>query len=47
MAKRQKDKQRCTQHYTETKYGATRTSLRTGGELMCSGRESSSSSTCV
>jgi hypothetical protein len=33
---RQKDKQLSTNHYTENR--ATRTPLKTGGELMCSGR---------
>jgi hypothetical protein len=40
----QKDKQRSTKHTHETKDRVTRTPLKTGGELMCSGRESSSSS---
>jgi hypothetical protein len=33
--KGQKDKQRSTKLTHKTKYGVTRTSLRTGGELMC------------
>jgi hypothetical protein len=41
----QKDKQRSTNHTYKTKYRVTRTPRKTGGELMCSGRESSSCST--
>ena len=41
----QKDKQRSTKHTHKTKDGVTRTPLKTGGELMCSGRVSSSCST--
>ena len=41
----QKDKQRSTKHTYKTKYRVTRTPLKTGGELRCSGRESSSCST--
>ena len=41
----QKDKQRSTKHTYKTKDRATRTPLKTGGELMCSGRVSSSCST--
>ena len=41
-----KDKQRSTKHYTETKEWATQTPMKTGGELRCSGRVSSSCSTC-
>jgi len=41
----QKDKQRSTKHTHETKDRVTRTPLKTGGELMCSGRVSSSCST--
>ena len=33
--KGQKDKQRSTKLTHKTKYGVARTSLRTGGELMC------------
>jgi hypothetical protein len=36
--KRQKDKQRSTKHTYKTNDGVTRTPLRTGGELRCSGR---------
>ena len=45
MAKRnkvQKDKQRSTKHTYKTKDRVTRTPLKTGGELRCSGRLSSS-----
>jgi len=41
----QKDKQRSTKHTHKTKDRVTRTSLKTGGELRCSGRVSSSCST--
>ena len=41
----QKDKQRSTKHTYKTKYRVTRTPLKTGGELRCSGRVSSSCST--
>ena len=41
----QKDKQRSTKHTYKTKDRVTRTPLKTGGELMCSGRVSSSCST--
>ena len=41
----QKDKQRSTKHTYKTKDGVTQTPLKTGGELMCSGRVSSSFST--
>ena len=41
----QKDKQRSTTHTYKTKDRVTRTQLKTGGELMCSGRVSSSCST--
>ena len=41
-----KDKQRSTKHTYKTKDRATRTPLKTGGELMCSGSVSSSCSTC-
>ena len=49
MAKRkvQKDKQRSTKHTYKTKDPVTRTPVKTGGELMCSGRVSSSCSTSV
>ena len=40
----QKNKQRCTNTY-KTKDRVTRTPLKTGGELMCSGRMSCSCST--
>jgi hypothetical protein len=40
-----KDKQRSTQHTYKTKDWVTRTPLQTGGELICSGRVSSSCST--
>ena len=40
-----KDKQRSTKHTHKTKDGVTRTPLKTGGELRCSGRVSSSCST--
>jgi len=47
MAKRkvQKDKQRSTKHTYQTKDRVTRIPLKTGGELRCSGRVSSSCST--
>ena len=48
MAKRKStkgQKQRSTKHTYKTKYRVTRTPLKTGGELMCSGRVSSSYST--
>ena len=35
------DKQWCTKHYTETKDLATRTLIKTEGDLSCSGRVSS------
>ena len=41
----QKDKQRLTKHTYKTKDRVTRTPLKTGGELRCSGRISSSCST--
>jgi len=41
----QKDKQRTTKNTHKTKYGATPTLLKTGDELRCSGRGSSSCST--
>ena len=41
----QKDKQRSTKHTHKTKDQVTRISLKTGGELRCSGRVSSSCST--
>jgi hypothetical protein len=41
----QKDKQRSTKHTHKTKDRLTRTPLKTGGELRCSGRGSSSCST--
>jgi hypothetical protein len=41
----QKDKQRSTKHTYKTKDRVTRTPLKTGGELMCSGRVNSSCST--
>jgi hypothetical protein len=41
----QKDKQRSTKHTYKTKERVTRTPLKTGGELRCSGRVSSSCST--
>jgi hypothetical protein len=40
-----KDKQRSTKHTCKTKDRETRTPLKIGGELMCSGRVSSSCST--
>jgi hypothetical protein len=43
--KAKKDKQRSTKHTHKTKYRVTRTPLKTGGELRCSGRVSSSCST--
>ena len=43
--KRQKDKQRSTKHTHKTKDRVTRTSLKTDGELRCSGKVSSSCST--
>ena len=46
MAKRKKDKQRSTKHIYTTKDRVTRTQLKPGGELRCSGRVSSSFSTC-
>jgi hypothetical protein len=41
----QKDKQRTTKHTHKTKDRVTQTPLKTGGELRCSGRVSSSCST--
>ena len=41
----QKDKQRSTKHTYKTKDRVTRNPPKTGGELRCSGRVSSSSST--
>ena len=41
----QKDKQRSTKHRYKTKDRVTRTPLKTGSELRCSGRVSSSCST--
>jgi len=41
----QKDKQQSTKHTYKTKDRATRTPLKNGGELMCSGRVSSFCST--
>jgi hypothetical protein len=41
----QTDKQRSTKHTYKTKYRVTRTPLKTGGELRCSGRVSRSCST--
>ena len=43
--KAQKDKQRSTKHTYKTKDRVTRTPLKTGGELRCSGMVSSSCST--
>jgi hypothetical protein len=43
--KLQKDKQRSTKHTYKTKDRVTRTPLKTGGELRCSGKVSSSCST--
>jgi len=43
--KGQKDKQRSTKHTYKTKDRVTRTPLKTGAELRCSGRVSSSCST--
>jgi hypothetical protein len=40
-----KEKQRLTKHTHKTKYQVTLTSLKTGGELRCCGRVSSSCST--
>ena len=45
--KGQKDKQRSTKHTYKTKDRVTRTPLKTGGELRCSGRVSSSCSICA
>ena len=47
MAKKkvQKDKQRSTKYTHKTKDRVKRTPLKTGGELMCSGRVGSSCST--
>ena len=41
----QKDKQRSTNYAYKTKDRVTRTPLKTGGKLMCSGRVGSSCST--
>ena len=43
--KGQKDNQRSTKHTYKTKDRVTRTALKTGGELRCSGRVGSSCST--
>ncbi len=40
------DKQRSTKHTNKTKDRVTRTPLKIGDELMCSGRVSSYCSTC-
>ena len=45
MAKRKSTKGRFTKHTHKTKDRVTRTSLKTRGELMCSGRVRSSCST--
>jgi hypothetical protein len=45
IEKVQKDKQRSTRHTYKTKDRVTRTPLKTGGELRCSGRVGSSCST--
>ena len=42
MVKKKKYKQRSTKHTHKTKDPVTRTPLKTGGELRCSGRVSSS-----
>jgi hypothetical protein len=44
--KLQKDKQRSIKHTHKTKDRVTRTPLKTGGELRCSGRVCSSCSIC-
>jgi ferredoxin len=50
MAKRksikEKDKQRSTKHIYKNNDRVTRTQLKTGGELGCSGRVGSSCGTC-
>jgi hypothetical protein len=43
----QKDKQLSTKHTDKTKDRITRTPLKIGGELMCSGRASNSCSTKI
>ena len=43
--KGQKDKQRSTKHYTKNKQSSNTNSTKTSGELVRSGRESSSCST--
>jgi hypothetical protein len=43
--KRQQDKQRSTKHTHKAKDRVTRTAIKTGAELRCSGKVSSSSST--
>jgi hypothetical protein len=45
VKKVQKDKQRSTKHTYKTKDRVTRTPLKAGGELRCSGRVNSSCST--
>ena len=45
MTKRKKDKQRSTKHTHQTKYRVTRTPLKIGGELRCSGMVGNSCST--
>ena len=45
IEKIQKDKQRSTKHTNKTKDRVTRTPLKPGGELRCSGRLNSSCST--
>ena len=45
--KKKEDKQRSAQHTHKTKDRVTRTPIKTGSELMCSGRVSSSCSTSV
>ena len=44
---KKKDKQRSTKHTHKTKDRVTRTALKTGGELRCSGRVSSSRSKLI
>jgi len=43
---KEKDNQRSTKHTQKTKYWATRTPLKTGGEFRCPGRVRSSWYSC-
>ena len=47
MAKTNQDEQRSTKYYTENKRSSNTTPLKTGGEIGCFGRVSSSCSTGI